>query len=415
MVKIDTIPNPYLARFKELLVRGAAVAQAHIEAEGPTAPISDDARERAQNVLRYTLKEATVWPATRQLLLTMAPKMEATGYRQEWLVYLHDGLLQSEQYGDQTTRAALQFQCGYLYRLLSNYEQAHTLLSASAAHYADVGETAGQARALNQLAYLAWQQHRYGEVVKLAQETLLLAKVEDLERATTLSVLGLVASDRNHWAEAEQYHKEALAIRTSYAQRRQMAWSLQNLALALQGQQKYGTAITYYQEAIAILDEVHDRANRAIAQMNLGIVYYFCKEFSLALENYKGAEVTFRTLADHFNLGKVLTNQGLVYLALEQWTDAESVFIESTGWFQKLTDQSMYLNALDGLGITYLEQNSYDKALHIFETIQAQLSMIVDTPAYHYLVSTLPIQLEQARNKTVVRGLSTWKPPKRND
>ena len=41
MVKIDAMSNPYLTRFKELLVRSAAVAQARIEAEGATAPISD--------------------------------------------------------------------------------------------------------------------------------------------------------------------------------------------------------------------------------------------------------------------------------------------------------------------------------------------------------------------------------------
>lgn len=415
MVKIDPIPNPYLVRFKELLVRGAAVAQARIDAEGPTAPISDDARARAQNVLSYTLKEATAWHAARDLLLTMAPKMEAAGYRQEWLAYLNDGLWQSEQQGDRAALAALQFQSGYLYRMLSSYAQAHALLSASAAHYAAVGDTAGQARALNQLAYLAWQQHQYEEVVKLAQQTLLLLTPDDLERATTLSVLGLVAIDRSQWAEAEQYHQAALAIRTHHAQRRQMAWSLQNLAAAMHGQQKYGVAIQYYEEAIVILEDVHDPANRAIVQMNLGIVYYFREEFAQALENYKCAEVTLRQLADEFNLGKLLTNQGLVYLALEEWSHAENAFLESTHYWQKLADQSMYLNALDGLGITYLEQNLYDKALHIFETIQAQLSLIVDTPAYHYLASTLPVQLEQARNKTVIRGQSTWKPPKRND
>lgn len=410
MVMSDLLPNPYLVRFKELLVRGAAVAQARIDAEGPTAPISDDARERAQNVLSYTLKEATAWPAARDLLLTMAPKMEAAGYRQEWLVYLNDGLWQSAQQGDQTALAALQFQCGYLYRLLSNYEQAQALLTASVARYAALGETAGQARALNQLAYLAWQRHQYEEVVKLAQETLLLPNLEDLERATMLSVLGLVAIDRSQWAEAEQYHKEALQIRTHHAQRRQMAWSLQNLAVVMRGQQKHGVAIQYYEEAIAILDEVHDPANRAIAQMNLGIVHYFCKEFIQALDNYRLAEVTFRKLADDFNLGKLLTNQGLVYLALEQWAFAENTFQASAELFHQIGDLSWYLNAYDGLGISYLEREQYEQALAIFEAIVAQLPQIEGTPAHKYLTATLATQLAQAQAKQVKRGESVYRP-----
>lgn len=415
MVKLEPTLNPYQTRFKELLVRSAAVAQQRIADEGADAPISDEARERAQNVLSYTLKDAGAWRATRDLLLIMSPKMELAGYRHEWLAYLNDGLTQSQQQGDHATVAALQFQCGYLQRLLSNYEQAEALLRASAAHYAVWGDAAGQVRALNQLAYLAWQQHHYEEVTKLAQQTLLLHP-DALERATTLSVLGLVAIDRGEWQAAEQYHKAALEIRMQAAQRRQIAWSLQNLAVAMRGQQKNEIAIQYYEEAIALLNEVHDPANRAIAQMNLGIVYYFREEFDQALHTYRLAEPTFRQLADEFNLGKLLTNQGLIYLARQQWPQAESAFSESAHCFQKLANRSLYLNALDGLGITYLEQEQFDQALAIFETVQAQLPEIVDTPAYPYLSTTIAVQLEQARSRVVERGLSTWKPSaKRKD
>jgi tetratricopeptide (TPR) repeat protein len=408
-------PNPYLLRFQQLLTRSALVARRYVEAEGLTTPLSDAARERAQNVLGYTLKAADAWAATRDLLLALAPKMEMAGYRSEWLPYLADGVAQSQRQGDQAAEAALQFQCGYLYRLMSNYAAAHRSLNASAAHYAALGDAEGQARALNQLAYLAWQQHRYDEAITLAQQALLLVGALDVEKATSLSALGLVAIDRSQWQEAAQYHKEALHIRTYHAQRRQMAWSLQNLALALRGQQEYEKAIAYYEEAIAILDEVHDPANRAIVQMNLGIVYYFREEFTKALAIYRLAETSFHQFADDFNLGKVLTNQGLGYLALQQWSQAESAFTESMNCFQKLADRSMYLNALDGLGITYLEQHLYDKALVIFESVQEQLADIIDTPAYHYLAATISVQLEQAHNKVVERGLSTWKPPKRNN
>lgn len=404
--------NPYLIRFQQFLTRSALVVRRYVEAEAAATPISATARERAQNVLSYTLKAADAWPATRDLLLALAPRMELAGYRTEWLPYLADGMAQSQRLGDRATAAALHFHCGYLYRLISNYAQAQTHLNASATHYAVLGDAEGQARALNQLAYLSWQQHRYEEAIDLAKKALLLSNL-DIERATSLSVLGLVATDRNQWQEAERYHREALYIRSYHAQRRQMAWSLQNLAFALRGQQLYEVAIAYFEEAITILDEVHDPANSAIAQMNLGIVYYFREEFTKARESYIAAEGTFRKLADEFNLGKVLTNQGLVYLAQQQWQQAEQAFTESMGCFQKLADRGMYLNALDGLGITYLEQNLYNKALVIFETVQEQLADIIDTPAYHYLASTLSVQLEQAQNGVVERGLSTWKPPKR--
>lgn len=410
MVMSDLLPNPYLVRFKELLVRGAAVAQARIDAEGPTAPISDDARERAQNVLSYTLKEATAWPAARELLLTMAPKMEAAGYRQEWLVYLNDGLWQSAQQGDQPTLAALQFQCGSLHRLLSNHEQAQALLSASAAHYAAVGNTAGQARALNQLAYLAWQQHRYADAEHFAQTALQLVEETSLERAMSLSALGLVANNRSRYAEAEKYHYEALLLRTDLNAQKEMAWSLQNLGIAAGEQGKYAVAIEYYRRALDLLNILYDPAHTGIIQMNLGVAYYHQRDYTQALGILNNAEQIFRKLSDELNLAKLLTTKGLCYLAQQDWAFAEDAFRTSAELFQRLGDLSWYLNAYDGLGITYLEREQYAQALTIFETIVAQLPQIAGTPAHKYLTATLAKQLEQAKVEQVKRGESVYRP-----
>lgn len=410
MVMSDLLPNPYLVRFKELLVRGAAVAQARIDAEGPTAPISDDARERAQNVLSYTLKEATAWPAARDLLLTMAPKMEAAGYRQEWLVYLHDGLLQSEQQGDQATLATLQFQCGTLHRLLSNHEQAQALLSASAGHYAALGETAGQARALNQLAYLAWQQHRYADAEHFAQAALQIVEETSLERAMSLSALGLVANNRSRYAEAEKYHYEALLLRTDHNAQKEMAWSLQNLGLAAGEQGKYEVAVAYYTRALALLDKVYDPAHSAIVQMNLGGTYYRQKAYSQALDILNKVEQELRRLSDELNLAKLLTTKGLCYLAQYDWTFAEDAFRASAELFHRLGDLSWYLNAYDGLGISYLEREQYEEALIIFEAIVAQLSQIAGTPAHKHLAATVETQIAQAEAKLAQRRESVYRP-----
>lgn len=410
MVKIDPIPNPYLARFKELLVRGAAVAQARIDAEGPTASISDDARARAQNVLSYTLKEATAWPAARDLLLTMAPKMEAAGYRQEWLAYLNDGLWQSEQQGDQAALAALQFQCGSLHRLLSNHEQAHALLSASIAYCAASGETVGQARALNQLAYLAWQQHRYEEAERFAQAALQIVDEPSLERAMSLSALGLVAYNRSRYTEAEKYHYEALLLRTDHNAHKEMAWSLQNLGLNAAEQGKYEVAVEYYTRALTLLDKVYDPAHRAIVQMNLGGTYYRQKAYSQALDILNPVEQELRRLSDELNLAKLLTIKGLCYLAQQQWALAEDAFQASTALFHRLGDLSWYLNAYDGLGISYLEREQYEQALAIFEAIVAQLPQIEGTPAHKYLTATLAKQLDQAKVKQVKKGESVYRP-----
>lgn len=406
MVKIDAMSNPYLTRFKELLVRSAAVAQARIEAEGATAPISDAARERAQNVLSYTLKEAAAWPAARELLLIMAPKMELAGYRHEWLTYLNHGLDQSQQQGDRLAIAALQLQCGSIHRLLSNHEQAQVLLSASVAHYAALGETAGQARALNQLAYLAWQQHRYEEAERFAQAALQIVGETSLEKAMSLSALGLVAYNRSRYTEAEKHHYAALLLRTDHNAHKEMAWSLQNLGLNAAEQGKYEVAIAYYKRALALLDKVYDPAHSAIVQMNLGGTYYRQKAYSQALDILNTVEQELRRLSDELNLAKLLTTKGLCYLAQQHWAFAQDAFRASADLFYRIGDFSWYLNAYDGLGISYLECAQYEQALAIFEAIVAQLPQIEGTPAHKHLAATVETQITQAKAKLVQSGAS---------
>jgi tetratricopeptide (TPR) repeat protein len=408
------LPDENQARFHHLIARSAQVARQQIEHEGESTPISDEARMRALNVLSYALNHADAWAATRDLLLVMATKMEIAGYRQEWLRYLEEGFRQSQQQGDRPAEAALGFHCGHLRRLMSQYIEADVRLRASMYLYAALSDKQGETRALNQLAYLAWQQHRYDEAEQLAHRALAL-DAPPLEKAVSLSALGLVANDRSRYAEAETYHRQAWAIRSQHAMYKEMAWSLQNLGLALREQGQSKTAIEHYQQAISLLDKVYDPAHKAIIQMNLGGAYLAQGNYSQALDVLDPAEKSLRTVSDAFNLAKLLTIRGLCCLALGQGERAEEAFQASADLFYQLNDRSWYLNAYDGLGISYLEQEKYDQALAIFEDIAAQLPAIEGTPAYKYLTAKIVIQIEQAQNKQVKRGESVYSPPQKSD
>jgi len=409
------MPNQYTDRFKGFMARTIAVARRRIEAAGIDAPIADEARERAQNVLSYALQDGESWAATRDLLLTMAPKMEIAAYRDEWMQCLQTGIAQSQQQGDHLAEIELQFRGGYLYRLSSNYASARAMLSISAELAMTLEQKPLQARALNQLAYLAWQQHHYEEAEQFANTAIAMVDEMSLEKAMSLSALGLVATNRSRYADAEQYHQEALLIRTHHAAQKEMAWSLQNLGLALRDQGKTNTAFEHFKQALHLLDKVYDPFHEAIIQMNLGGAYNVKGEHRQALEIFSSAEEILHRIADDLNLAKLLTLRGLCYLALQQAKEAEQAFSTSAKLFQQLNDRSWYLNAFDGLGISYLEQEKYDQALAIFESIFSQLPEIEGTPAHKYLTATITIQIEQARSKQVVRGKSVYLPPKNQD
>ncbi|MCE7981600.1 MAG: tetratricopeptide repeat protein [Caldilinea sp. CFX5] len=387
----------YPALFQQYILRSVTLVYTMLKDEG--AHFSDEARDRALHLLNFALTQENAWSAIRDLLLLLAPKMEQAGHRDDWLPYLERGVTGSRQQHDSWAEAELSLAIGELLRLRSRFALARQWLDVSIAMFDALGENRGQARALNELAFVAWQQHRYDEAETLAQTALTLLDKGDPEQATCFSRLGLVASDRQQWEAAEHYHCEALQIRQVQGDQRKIAWSQHNLGYALRGQGKYAEAIDYFEQAIVILDNIQDTANCANVQVNLGIAYSLNGQSTKALTMYALAEHTFGKLYDIHNLAKVFTNIGLEYLGLHDWMQAESAFITSSNLFRELGDIGWSLNALDGLGNAYLGQGQYTKASVTFESVLAELQQIADTPMYDYLAKILPNHLAEARQK----------------
>lgn len=394
--RVEAGLSPYIARFQYLIDHSVIVARTRIEKNNLTGTLTNMERERALNILSYALKRGEIWGEAYKLLLLLVPRMEMVGLWGEWILLLQQALLVAQEQQDHSAEAELSLALGHIYRLQGKFRQACDLLWTSVNIYVMLDEKNGQARAFNQLAYAAWQQHKYDEAGSLAQSALEKLPESNPERAMSFSALGLVAFDRGDWYTAENYHRMAMSIRQSNNDQMRAAWSLQNLGDVLRSQGDYPTAISCFEESISMLTNIGDRSHLGIVQMNLGIVYDLCGETTKALEQYTQAEKAFRQVTDQFNLAKVLTNQGLSYLSLHKWQVAANLFTISAELFYELGDRSWYLNALDGAGIAYLEQGAYEKALAAFKTVAAQLPEIANTPAHRVLLPKIADQLRRA-------------------
>ncbi len=388
----------YRSHFGQLLIRGLRMSNRQIAAIGEEEELPDEYRRRALNLLDYAFQGQTAWEQSHQLLQTLSPKMERAGERDGWIPYLERGIEASRHHEERKAEAEFALWIGQLHRLRSNFALAEEWLTRSADQFAESNEPKGRAHALNQLAYVAWSQHANDRAIALAEEALTLLEEDDLERAMSLSALGLVAWDRQQWQAAENHHRQALLLRKTHHQQRQIGWSLQNLALALRNQGDYGIAIEHFLEAIVRLDQAHDPANRAIAQMNLGVTYSWQNELTKALVAYASSAATLREVGDEYNLAKVLVNQGIAYMTLRDWQQAEPLLLAASNIFKAQKIQGQYLNALDGLGICYLEQSRYAEALTLFEEVATHLDSIKDTPSYPGLISKIEDQLQRARD-----------------
>ena len=339
-------------------------------------------------LLDYGLKEEDAWPATRALILALAPKMEQMGYRQEWIPYLERGIAQSRCHDDRTSEGLLLYQLGLLYRLLGQHTSARIALEESYQIFDDLNEAVQQAKALNQLAYVAWQQGQAEETIRNANQALSLLPEDHIECAMAYSALGLMAVEQLHFEKAEEYHRKTLRIRKKYGDTRLIAWSLQNLGVAIQRQKKYAEAIQYYDEALELLEAIKDQGNQGIVYSNIGLTKHKENRFLDAFESYARAEIIFRKIGDNKNLAGLLINQGLTYFAVNDLSEAENRFLRSKQLFTQLGNDAQRLNATDGLIMTKIALHEYADARLLLTEAMADLEKMPELPNYAYLAKS---------------------------
>jgi tetratricopeptide (TPR) repeat protein len=387
--------DDYLAVFKRHIVKRTQIILSRVQQVGVVLPI--ETLKQALHILDYSLKLPEAWPDTRSLLLTMAPKMEQAGYRDEWIPYLRQGIHQSRQLRDEETEAELHIQLGILFQLRGNYEVARSHLEASVKAFASVGNSHGQARALNQLAFVAQRQRQFEEAVGFVQRALQLSAEDDAERAFSCFVLGMVTLERRDWPEAVDLFQRASNIWEQKNDYRMVGRTLTLLGSALRQLERYTEAINMYERAITLLEQANDPVHEAMAQMNLGNVYERLSRPDKALEFHLQAEEVFREVQDRLHLAHVTHNIGMVYRELKQWHEAENAYRTSMELWKQLGNVERLVNTMDGLGLVYSEQGNYAEAKTAFEEALNQLARIEGEPGYDHKSNMVMSHLKETR------------------
>jgi tetratricopeptide (TPR) repeat protein len=387
--------DDYLTVFKRHIVKRTQIILTRVQQAGAVLPAKT--LKQVLHILEYSLKLPEAWPDTRALLLTMAPKMEQAGYRDEWIPYLRQGIHQSQQLRDEETEAELHIQLGILFQLRGDYAVARSHLEASAMDFAVLGNSHGQARALNQLAFVAQRQRQFEEAVGFVQRALQLSAEDDTEQAFSYFVLGMVALERRDWSEGVEMFHRASGLWAGVNDQRMVGRTLTLLGSALHRMERHSEAIKVYEQAISLLEQVNDPVHKAMAQMNLGNVYESLSRFEEALESQLRAEEVFRKVQDQLHLAHVIHNIGMVYHRLKQWQEAESAFRTSMRLYEQLDNVERLVNTMDGIGLIYLEQGHLMKAKATFEEALKQLTRIEGEPGYDHKLNMVMSHLSETR------------------
>lgn len=368
-----------------------------IDLTATATPLPDEeTRIQAMHTLSYAFRASALWALTRQLLLTLCPKMEQAGHRDDWLVYLEQATMLSEQSEDWAAAAECYRQRGMLHRLLSEFPLAIERLHRSVALCQQIGAGREQALALNELAWVAYLQHQTAAATGYVEAALALLAADDPERAMCYRVQGMIAITYERWGEAEVYHRQALTMFATQGDDRKAAWSLQNLAYALRGQGRYAEAIEYYEQAAVLLQELGDLYHWSFVQMNLGITYQNSGQPEQAVRYYAAARTIPQSMLDPLHCARLSLNTALAFMTLSRFSDAEKAFWEAIQLHKAIGAVAWRLNAMDGLAMTYIGWKRFDQAIQVLQQALSELPTVMDAPNYNYLYTSLHQHWEEA-------------------
>lgn len=372
--------------FTHYIIAGVEASLARVQA-AYVVPETD--RQQAWQILSFAFKLEDAWPMARALLLTLAPKMEMAGFREEWIPYLAKGLHCAQTVGDVRTTAECELQIGILHRLMSRFEEAASWLTLSIEHFAKQHDIQGRARALNELAWLEQLQHHYEAAERCVEQALALAATTPQICADAWRIKGMIAIGRRQWAEATDSHHQALRLFQELGDIRKAAWSMQNTGYALKELGELEEAVHYLQQAAATLQQLQDQHHLAIVWMNLASVFVSQKNLQAGYELFVVTQEVFERHGDLLNQAHTLTNQGIALLQLNEPVTAQSMFRKAAQIYQTLGDSVWYINALDGLVMALIASGQCGEAVQMADEAFALLPRIQHSAYYDSLLKKL--------------------------
>ncbi|MEZ4710935.1 MAG: tetratricopeptide repeat protein [Caldilineaceae bacterium] len=338
-----------------------------------------DVREQAVHLLDLALQLDESWPAARDLLLELAPKMEQAGHRDDWLPFLIQGINRSQRERDDLITAELHIQVALIYQLCSQLDLAYAHYSQAEVLFGINLDAQNQARALNRMGYVALLQQQYETAKNHINMALKLLPTHAEECAASYQVLGELALALAQWSAAEANFQKSLAIWVRYGDKRHIARRLRDLGNTSFKQQDFHKSVSYFEQSITLFGEVDDLVQQAIVRMNLGAVFLQTAKPTQALTCFAQSEPMLRKAQDIWHLGILYHNQGIAHRQTQEWKLAEKSLRTSIMYRQQIGHKTQMVNSLLELGLLYIDRASWREARETLESALFMLPEIVES------------------------------------
>ena len=247
----------------------------------------------------------------------------------------------------------------------------HALAGARAA---SAGDSAVEARALDNLGAALCDLHRFDEAISVHQQaTAIFRETGDRHgEAAALDNLGIALREARRFAEAIDAHQRAVTISRETGDRQGEAGSLNNLGIALRDTRRFDEAISNYRRAGEIFRETGDRHSEAKTLDNLGVALQHVRRFSDAIATCRRAGAIFRETGDRHGEATALNNLGIALRDTRRSKEAIAVHRQSVGIYREVDDRHGEAGALNNLGVALRDGGRFKEVV----TVHRQASEI---------------------------------------
>jgi tetratricopeptide (TPR) repeat protein/tRNA A-37 threonylcarbamoyl transferase component Bud32 len=265
---------------------------------------------------------------------------------------IQQALQHAERGGSRLLVARARLLEGHAYYNRGQLDAAEQALDRAQQMLLEVGDRAGAASALDNLAVVLSDKQDITRAEQMHRQALVVSEEIGDRRgmSSSLNNLGILLKDQRRFDEARRAHERSLALRREMADQNLIATSLGNLGVVFFEEDRLGEAAEYYRQSLAIYRQTGDRRGEVRAAHNLAIIDQELGHPAAARKGFEDSLATRAVIGDRrgsviarLELGGVELAQG--DLAAARQTEADAAALAG-----ELKFKSGHAEALSNLG-----------------------------------------------------------------
>jgi tetratricopeptide (TPR) repeat protein len=189
-----------------------------------------------------------------------------------------------------------------------------------------------------------------------------IAAGDTIGESTTVHNIGVNQFYLGNYDQAMFFYMEALKMTERFNDLQSEADILSNIGIVLVQEQQFGKAISYYKRSINILNKLNDRRGMGQTLSSIGVAYYTMANYDSSYYYHKASADTFAAASMFTGVAQSISNMADILLMKGKIAEAESLYLNSLNIRRKAEEKYGLIISYNNLGKLYTEKKEWSKA-----------------------------------------------------